>query len=93
MERYTPRKLRPWAITALVLRGLIYLLELWPWALLVALFLSPVAPHLRIQYSYILRGHTKIMTDCDYLGPRGFITYTIGTRCPVIVLLKRRKRN
>ncbi len=27
------------------------------------------------------------MTDCDYLGPKGFIKYRQGIRCPLVVVL------
>lgn len=90
MDRYTPRKLRPWALTAMALRGIIRLLEFWPLVLIVALYVSPLQPHLLTTYRYIESGNTRIMTDCDYLGPRGFVKYQIGTRCPVIVVLDTR---
>ena len=90
MDIYTPRKFRPWALTAMALRGLIRLLELWPLFLLIALFVAPLQPHLRMQYRYYLQGHTKMVTDCDYLGPHGFIKYNIGTRCPIIVVIDNR---
>ena len=87
MDHYTPRKMRPWALTTMLLRGLIRLLELSPLLLLVAFFISPVAPHLRIQYRYLQFGTTKLMTDCDYLGPKGFIKYTKGAQCPLVVMI------
>ncbi|MCI0466833.1 MAG: hypothetical protein L0Y57_07495 [Beijerinckiaceae bacterium] len=91
MDIFTPRKLRPWALATLAVRGVIRLLELWPLLLILGLYVSPVQPHLRWQYRYIPNGSDKIMIDCDYLGPRGFIKYRIGTRCPVIVVLDARK--
>ncbi len=89
---YRPRKLRPWAITTAALRGLIRLLEFWPAFLILAFFLSPVGPHLRIQYRYFERGTEKIMIDCDYMGSRGLIKYMVGTRCPVITIIDTRPR-
>lgn len=90
MDIYTPRKLRRWAIATMTVRGVIQLLELWPLLLILALFISPIQPYLRMQYRYIPVGHTKIMIDCDYLGPHGYIKYRIGTRCPVVVVLDTR---
>lgn len=88
MDRYTPRKLRPLAITSMTLRGLIWLLEYWPVLLVCALFISPLQPYLRTEYEYYMVGSRKIMVACDYLGLHGFRKYTQGTNCPVIVILK-----
>ena len=87
MERYIPRKLRPWALTSLVLRGVIRLLELWPLVMLLLVYLSPIQPHFRYEYRYFMVGRTKIMTDCDYLGLHGFTKYRDGSFCPFIVLI------
>lgn len=87
---YRPKKLRPWTITVMILRGFTHLLELWPVFLILVFLLSPVGPHLRIQYRYIERGSEKLMFDCDYFGSRGLIKYTVGTRCPVITIIDTR---
>lgn len=93
MDFYTPRKLRPWALTSLLLKRIIWLLRLAPLVFLcLVLFLSPLQPHLRIQYRYTMSGHTKIMSDCDYLGPRGFVKYMIGTSCPLLVMIDTSRR-
>jgi len=71
----------------MMLRGLIWLLEYWPILLVAGLFISPLQPYLRTEYEYYMVGSRKIMLTCDYLGMRGFIKYTKGTNCPVIVIL------
>jgi hypothetical protein len=87
MERFTPKKLRPWVLTSLLLRTVIRLLELWPLVLILAMFLSPIKPYMRIQYHYFYLGKTKIMTDCDYLGLYGFTDYRAGSSCPFIIMI------
>jgi hypothetical protein len=87
MERYIPRKLRPWMLTSLALRGLIRLLELWPFVLLLAVYLSPIQPYFRYEYRYFNIGHSKIMTDCDYLGLHGMTKYRDGSFCPFITFI------
>lgn len=91
MDTYRPRKFRPWAVPALVLRMVIYLLRHWPLFLIAALILSPVGPHLRIQYTYYDRGGDKHMIACDYFGSRGMITHRFGGRCPIVAIIDTRK--
>jgi hypothetical protein len=93
MDLYTPRKLRPWALTTLFLRGLIRLLELWPFVLLLALYFSPIQPHFRYEYRYFKIGHAKIMLDCDYLGLHGKTKYRDGSFCPFIVMIDSGKHD
>jgi hypothetical protein len=93
MEYYTPKKLRPWALTSLFLRGLIRMLELCPLVLLLAVFISPIQPHFRYEYRYFKIGHSKIMTDCDYLGLHGKTKYRDGSSCPFIVMIDTGKHD
>jgi hypothetical protein len=90
MTHYTPKKLRPWSLTAFMLRGLARLLSHWPIWLVIALIFSPLQPYLRLQYRYIERGSEKLMIDCDYFGMHGWLKYQIGTRCPVIAIIDMR---
>ena len=90
MSHYQHRKLRLLRIVAMALRGTGRLLGLWPLLLIAALVISPVGPHLRMQYTYELRGTHRQMIDCEYLGARGFIKYIRYGECPVIVVLDTR---
>lgn len=88
MERYTPKKLRPWTLTLWMLLGLIRLLELWPVVLLLAVFLSPVQPTMRVHYRYYPIGQSKAMTECDYLGLHGITHYRNSFNCPFILMIE-----
>ncbi|GAB5470741.1 MAG: hypothetical protein Kilf2KO_37710 [Rhodospirillales bacterium] len=91
MDRYKPRSLRPWSVTTLVLRLLAYLLRHWVVIVIAVLLISPIGPHLRIQYSYVpLPGGGKSMTDCLYIGTSGWVTKTFGDDCPFIALIDTR---
>jgi hypothetical protein len=90
MTRYKHRKIAPLRILAMGLRGLGRLMNRWPLLLLVGFLISPVGPHLRVQYTYELRGSYRHMLDCDYLGSRGFITTVSYGECPLIVMLDAR---
>ncbi|CAA0099546.1 Uncharacterised protein [Halioglobus japonicus] len=91
MSRYTHRKVRPLRIVAMLLRGVGRLLARWPLLLLVGFLISPIGPHLRVQYTYELRGTHRQMLDCDYLGSRGFVTYVRYGECPLITILDNRE--
>lgn len=91
MTPYRHRRLRPYQISAKLLRALVHLMGHWRLFLLAALILSPIGPHLRFQYSYYARGTSKYMVDCDYLGPRGFVKYVDRGDCPLIAIIDRRK--
>ncbi len=91
MKHYVPRRLRPWALPALAVRTLIYILGHWPLALVAALIISPVGPHLRIQYSYFdYGGGLRSMTECDYFGSRGMVKYRFGSQCPIVAIIDTR---
>lgn len=93
MTRYAHKKIKPLRVVAMGLRGLGRLLRQWPLLLLVAALVSPVGPHLRIQYTYELRGSYRHMLDCDYLGARGIITIASYGDCPLAVMLDTRDFN
>lgn len=89
---YKPKLFRRFALTSLVLRGINNLLGLWPLALMAALILSPVGPHLRIQYDYRdLGGGRKAMISCQYFGSRGMVRAPFGHECGVIAIIDARK--
>lgn len=77
---------------ALILRGAGSLLRHWKLALIAAFFLSPVGPHLRLDYDYTARraDGTPVTTRCGYVGARGMIE-VFSYRCPVIAWLDARE--
>ncbi len=94
MHIYKPRKLRPYVLLAFVLRGVNYLLGYWLLLLIAAFFLSPVGPHLRIQYTYTQGPFgERSYVACDYLGSRGMIAARFGDQCPVLAIIDARRRN
>ncbi|MEN8129338.1 MAG: hypothetical protein ABFS45_03915 [Pseudomonadota bacterium] len=90
MTYYTHKRLRPWRIVAMALRGLVSLLSIWPLLLIAAFFLSPVGPHLRWQYSYQLHGVHRHYIACEYIGSRGFVYDMRNGDCPLITIIDRR---
>jgi hypothetical protein len=90
MNVYRPRRLPPLRRVALLIRGLGALLPLWPLILITGLVLSPVGPHLRIQYTYV--GDYKYRQDniiaCDYLGFGGWVH--VNGYCRLFTILDRR---
>ena len=90
MSRYTHRRTRPLRLIAMLLRGLARLISQWPLLLMVGLLISPVGPHLRIQYTYEQRGSYRHMLDCDYFGARGVIRHARFGECPFIIVLDSR---
>ncbi|MEO1192912.1 MAG: hypothetical protein AAFY02_14220 [Pseudomonadota bacterium] len=91
MDQYKPRSLRPWSVTTLVLRMLAYVLRHWVVFVIAAILISPVGPHLRIEYSYVpLPGGGKSMKDCRYIGAQGWVTKTFGEDCPLIAIIDTR---
>ena len=93
MTHYKPKKLRPWRVPAMALRGLASLLGLWPVLLVAALLFLPVSPHLRMTYTYEKQGAYRHLIACKYLGARGWVQYVRGGECPVIALIDRRVVN
>lgn len=90
MTHYRHRKISLLRIVSMILRKLGGLISIWPLLLIAALVISPVGPHLRVQYTYELRGTHRQMIDCEYLGARGFTKYIRYGECPVIVVLDTR---
>ncbi len=64
-----------------------FILSNWPLVLVIAFFVSPVAPYLRWEYSYQGSGSNIFYTECIYLGPRGLMTPNFFGDCPVIAIL------
>ena len=91
MKPYTPTKIRPLRLVAMLLRGLVSLLSLWPLLLFGAFFLSPLSPHMRWQYTYEQRGDERHYIACEYLGARGFVRH-VGHygQCPFFTMIDRR---
>lgn len=93
MDRYTPRKFRPFAIASIMVNGLIGLIEYWPFIFICIVFISPIKPYIRTQYEYYSIGSHKIMVECDYLSVNGFIKYTKGSDCPLVIVLNTANLN
>ena len=91
MSHYQHPRTRPLRIIAMLLRGCSRLLGKWPLLALAGLLISPVGPHLRVQYTYEMRGTYRQMLDCDYLGSRGMVSYVRYGECPLIVMLDTRE--
>ena len=92
MNHYTPGKLRRWTLPAMALRALAYVLKHWFVFLIAAVLISPVGPHIRIQYTYVPGwADHKTMLDCRYFGPRGMVRKTFGTDCPFFAVIDTRK--
>ena len=90
MKMYSPHRRWPWRKAANALRALADLLDQWPLLLLAALLLSPVGPHLRVQYSYVPHGSYREMRACRYLGSRGWVEHVQDGRCPLVTIIDRR---
>ena len=75
-----------------LLRLLGGLVGLWPLALIIAFFVSPIGPHLRWEYEYRTVYGQTIAATCVYLGAHGLITVSALTDCPLIALLDVRER-
>ena len=88
MRVYKPQKIRPWQSTAFVLRALAGLVGIWPVLLLALAVLSPVSPHLRMTYHYVGSASRPRITDCEYLGFRGWLH--VDGDCPLVAIIDRR---
>ena len=75
-----------WIMSA-VSRLTSFILSHWKLVLVIAIFVSPVGPYLRWEYSYENRSGAKFFIQCTYLGPRGFVTPEFFGDCPVIAIL------
>jgi hypothetical protein len=90
MSVYQHRKIYPLRIVALLLRGLSTLLGSWGWLLMAAIILSPISPHVLIQYRETTYGTYRTQFDCEYFGSRGFVKYAPKGNCPWITIIDRR---
>jgi hypothetical protein len=81
---------RSLGVLAAMSRMISGVLDHWRLALIAALFLSPVGPHLRWEYQYRdVYGH-RAYVSCTYLGARGFITPDYIEECPIIAVIDTR---
>ena len=60
-----------------------------PLMALIAAFLLPQTPHLRVSYTYRKAGIERIYLNCRYFGIHGFRNSTSGHNCPLIVFIKK----
>lgn len=90
MNYYKPKRLRWGRVVAGVLRGIAGILIRWPLLLFAVFILSPIGPHMRIQYTYEQRGTYRHMIYCEYLGSRGFVGFSAGDDCPLLTIIDRR---
>lgn len=88
---YQHKKFRPARIVSALLRGIGYLIEKLPLVLLIVCVVSPVGPHLRIQYRYHANYGDKYITDCVLLGSRGYVERVGNERCPLIAIIDTRQ--
>lgn len=91
MSHYKPKHIRWTKVIASFIRGIAEILRRWPLLLLAAFLVSPVGPHLRLQYTYENRGPYRYMLDCEYIGSRGLVRYRGSGACPVITMIDRRE--
>ena len=91
MSQYRQRKIHPFWVLSVLLRGIVRLSREWPLLLLVAVIVSPISPHLRWEYTYIERSGYQDMINCEYLGSRGFIEFIPDDQCPLIMIIDNRK--
>jgi hypothetical protein len=91
MSYYRPTRIRWGRVLAYFVRGVAGLLVRWPLLLLAAFIISPIGPHLRLQYTYQQQGSYRYMLNCEYLGSRGFVNYVEAGRCPVFTIIDTRK--
>ncbi|MFK5950254.1 MAG: hypothetical protein QM500_15950 [Methylococcales bacterium] len=92
MKIYKPTRMRRFQMVALILRSLGKLLTLWPWLLLAGLILSPVSPHMLVTYTYEKHGTHRIMMGCNYIGIRGWTSYSNYGECPYFAMIDRRDK-
>lgn len=90
---YHHKKFRASRILAGLFRGLAKLIMRWPLILLVVVVVSPIGPHLRIEYRYHGDQYSKQIIDCMLLGTRGYI-YRIGhEHCSLVSIVDTRNEN
>ncbi len=91
MSYYKRKRLRWARVVAGFIRGIAGILVRWPLLLFAALIVSPIGPHLRIQYTYEQRGTYRYMLSCEYLGSRGFVNFIATGDCPLVTVIDRRE--
>lgn len=91
MNYYKPKRLRWGRVAAGIIRGIAGILMRWPLLLFAAFILSPISPHMLIQYTYEQRGTHRHMFSCEYLGSRGFIDISANGDCPLFTIIDRRR--
>lgn len=67
------------------------LLDHWKLALVIVFFVSPIGPHLRVEYTYRDAYGQRVYLGCTYLGSRGFITPDTVPECPFFAFLDARE--
>ena len=91
MSHYKPTRIRWGKVFASFIRGIAGIISRWPLILLTAVLVSPIGPHLRWQYTYHNFGSSRLYTDCEYLGSRGFVHFRDREgSCPIIAVIDRR---
>ena len=91
MRVYQHRKFFLLRLLAMGLRGLSTMLGSWAWILLAVVILSPISPHVLIQYRETSYGTYRTQFNCEYLGSRGFIKHMpVRGNCPLITIIDRR---
>ena len=91
MSVYKDKRIRGFQILAYPFKALAYVLNHWLFFLIIAIVVSPITPHMLIEYSYINRGTQRYMVDCNYLGARGTLRYVeSGGKCPLVTIIDRR---
>ncbi|MCG8380710.1 MAG: hypothetical protein MJA28_00620 [Gammaproteobacteria bacterium] len=91
MSHYKPKRIRWGKIVAGFFRSLAGILERWPLLLIAVFILSPVGPHMLLNYTYEQRGSYKYMLSCQYLGSRGFVHYVAMGECPYFKIIDSRE--
>ncbi len=90
MSYYKPKRIRWGRVFASIIRSVAEILRRWPLLVIAVLIISPIGPHLRIQYTYEQRGSYRYMLSCEYLGSRGYVNYVAMGDCPVFMIIDRR---
>ena len=79
------------ALLSFLFRALSYVISQWKIALVIAVAVMPVGPHIRWEYTYNTVYGQRVFLSCKYLGSRGFITPDFIEGCPVIAILDSRE--
>ncbi len=93
MSYYKPKRIRWGRVFASIIRSVAGILTRWPLLMVAIFIISPIGPHLRIQYTYEQRGTHRHMLSCEYLGSRGFVNFVARGGCPVFTIIDRRDNN